>query len=260
MSEQVVEKRTLTNILLSGGMKKQLEAALPRHITADRLARVVVTELRKNPRLQQCDQTSFFGALMVCAQLGLEPCGALGHAYLIPYGKEVQLIIGYKGMIDLTRRSGQVISLSVRAVCENDEFSYSFGLNESLTHTPASGDRGALTHVYAVAKLKDGGIQFDVLSRTEIEKIRNQSKAGKFGPWVTHFEEMAKKTVIRRLFKYLPVSIEMQRAIALDEGTDVGLKASDFIEGEFCAVNEDPPLTEPVNVETEKELEDGVSE
>jgi len=217
-------------------MKPQMALALPKHINAERMARIVLTEIRRVPKLGECGRDSLLGAVMTCSQLGLEPGNGLGHAYLLPFdkrakvggqwqtvGTDCQLIIGYRGMIDLARRSGQIVSLSARAVCQNDRFSYRFGLDETIDHIPADGDRGNLTHVYAVAKLKDGGVQFEVMSRAEIEKVRAGSKAKDNGPWVTHFEEMAKKTAIRRLFKYLPVSIEMQRAVTLDEQGEAGL-------------------------------------
>lgn len=217
-------------------MKPQMALALPKHINADRMARIVLTEIRRTPKLAECNRDSLLGAVMTCSQLGLEPGNSLGHAYLLPFDKrgkvngqwqtvgiDCQLIIGYRGMIDLARRSGQIVSLSARSVFTNDRFSYRFGLDETVEHIPAEGDRGTLTHVYAVAKLKDGGVQFEVMSRAEIEKVRAASKAKDNGPWVTHFEEMAKKTAIRRLFKYLPVSIEMQRAVTLDEQGEAGL-------------------------------------
>jgi recombination protein RecT len=218
-------------------MKPQMALALPKHINAERMARIVLTEIRRVPKLGDCGRDSLLGAVMTCSQLGLEPGNGLGHAYLLPFdkrakvgnqwqtvGTDCQLIIGYRGMIDLARRSGQIVSLSARAVCEKDMFNYRFGLDETIEHVPADGERGNLTHVYAVAKLKDGGVQFEVLSRAEIEKVRAGSKAKDNGPWVTHFEEMAKKTAIRRLFKYLPVSIEMQRAVTIDEQGEAGIR------------------------------------
>lgn len=218
-------------------MKAEIARCLPKHLTADRMTRVALTEVRKNPKLSLCDQASFLGAIMQCSQLGLEPGGVLGHAYLIPFDnnktgkKEVQLIIGYKGLLDLARRSGQIQSLEARAVYSNDKFRVAYGLNPELIHEPnfAAGDRGALTHVYAVAQLAGGGTQFDVLSVAEVQKVRQQSKAGNTGPWVTHFEEMAKKTALRRLFKYLPVSLEIQRAVVMDESNERG----PIIEGEY---------------------------
>ena len=225
------EPKTIAGLLVDPRIKEQMALALPKHLTADRLARIALTEVRKNPKLAQCDQASFLGAVMQCAALGLEPGGALGHAYLIPFKNnrknitEVQFLVGYRGMIDLARRSGQIQSLEARCVYEKDKFSVSLGLDSNLTHEPdwTANDRGKLTFVYAVAKLKDGGIQFDVMSRAEIEKVRTRSRSSNDGPWVTDYDEMAKKTIVRRLFKYLPVSIEMQRAVGLDEQASMGL-------------------------------------
>lgn len=256
-----IEKpKTIASLLTDPNIKQQMALALPKHMTADRLARIALTEVRKNPKLAQCDQTSFLGAIMQLAALGLEPGGALGHAYLLPFDKrekvngqwktvstEVQLIVGYRGMIDLARRSGQIQSIEARAVYAKDSFGVRLGLDSSIEHVPAwdEVDRGELTFVYAVAKLKDGGVQFDVMSRAEIEKIRARSKAGANGPWVSDFEEMAKKTVLRRLFKYLPVSIEMQRAVGLDEQAAAGIDQGNglVIDGNYERVTraEDEP-------------------
>ena len=216
---------TIAGLMNDPRIKSQMALALPKHMTADRLARIALTEVRKTPALGRCDQASFLGAIMQCAQLGLEPGGALGHAYLLPFENrrkgitEVQFIVGYRGMLDLARRSGQILSIEARAVYAADKFHVALGLNPDLTHEPdwEASDRGPLRFVYAVAKLKDGGTQFEVMSRAEIERVRSQSKAGQSGPWVSHFDEMAKKTVIRRLFKYLPVSIELATAVAFDE-------------------------------------------
>lgn len=223
--------------------RDQIAAALPRHMTADRMARIVTTEVRKVPKLLKCDPRSLFGAVIQASQLGLEPGNALGHCYLIPFKQDVTLIIGYRGMIDLARRSGQIISIEARAVRQGDEFRYTFGLSPTLEHTPVAGPDAPLTHVYAVARLKDGGVQWDVMTVDEVNAIRDKSegyrafKAGKIAahPWDGHPEEMSKKTVIRRLFKYLPVSVEFQRAIGLDEQADAGVDQGNrtVIEGDF---------------------------
>lgn len=242
---QKQEKPTTVRQMLVA-YKDQIQAALPKHMDANRMARIVTTELRKTPQLQQCNPITLFGAVIQAAQLGLEPGNALGHCYLIPYKQDVNLIVGYRGMIDLARRSGQIISLSARAVYEADDFQYEFGLDEDLRHVPSTeAERGELTYVYAVAKLQGGGVQFDVMSRIEVEAIRQKSPAGKSGPWVTHFEEMAKKTVIRRLFKYLPVSIEIQKAVALDEMADAGIDQQNdalILDGDWSA---EPETSEP---------------
>jgi recombination protein RecT len=238
-------------MLASPGMQAQIKAALPRHMTPERLARIITTEIRKVPKLAECTPVSFFGAVIQCAQLGLEPGNALGHAYLLPYGKDVQLIIGYRGMIDLARRSGQIISIDARAVYEGDRFECRLGLDPHIDHVPdwtnpnrTKGEK--LQFVYAVAKLKDGGLQFDVMSRAEVEGIRARSKAGGNGPWKTDYQAMALKTVVRRLFKFLPVSIEMQRAVGLDERAEAGLSQDNgaVIDGQFSQIDEDQPVIE----------------
>jgi recombination protein RecT len=233
-------------------IKSQMALALPKHMTADRLARIALTEVRKVPALGRCDQASFLGAIMQCAQLGLEPGGALGHAYLLPFENrkkgitEVQFIVGYRGMLDLARRSGQILSIEARAVYAADTFHVALGLNPDLTHEPdwEAADRGPLRFVYAVAKLKDGGTQFEVMSRAEIERVRSQSKAGQNGPWVSHFDEMAKKTVIRRLFKYLPVSIELATAVALDEQAESNQRQDNAFADSLTIDNETGEITQ----------------
>lgn len=238
--------------------KAEIAKALPRHMTPDRMARIAMTEFRKTPALMKCDPATLFGAVIQCSQLGLEPGGTMGHAYLIPFENrkkgttDVQFIIGYRGMLDLARRSGQILSIEARDVCANDKFTFRYGIDSTIEHVPAEGDRGELTHVYAVAKLRDGGVQFEVLTRHQIEEIRNQSQgyktAIKFNnatsPWIAHFTEMARKTAIRRLFKYLPVSIEIQRAVGLDEAGEAGISQDNefIIDGVANQIPDDPPI------------------
>lgn len=241
---------TLVSLLRSPKVQAQMAMALPKSLTADRLTRIIITECRKTPELLNCSQESFLGSVLQCAQLGLEPGSALGHCYLLPYGKNCQLIIGYRGMIDLARRSGQIASINAYCVYEADEFEYELGLHPDIKHKPSPlADRGAITYVYAVAVLIGGGVQFEVMSRAEIEAVRKQSKAGKNGPWVTHWSEMARKTVVRKLFKYLPVSIEAVRAVEIDERSDRGeaLTENDFIDAAFTDKGvEIQPITPPV--------------
>jgi len=211
--------------------KKEIENALPRHLNPDRMLRIIMTEVQRTPKLLECDQKSLFGAVIQASQLGLEPGSALGHGYLIPFFNsqrrvfEVQFMPGYRGFLDLARRSGAVTNIVSRAVYEGDTFEYEYGLDERIVHRPCDvpEERGDLTYVYAIGFLKDGGKQFEVMSRAEIEAVRSQSKSGTSGPWKTHFDEMARKTVVRRLFKYLPVSIEMQTAVGLDEQAEADL-------------------------------------
>jgi recombination protein RecT len=199
-------------------MKPEIARALPKHLNPERVARIAVTVMRRTPKLAECTPASFLGALMTCAQLGLEP-GPLGHAYLVPYGQEVTFIAGYRGLVDLARRSGLVSSVQARVVRDGDDFDYAFGLEPRLEHTPRADADKPVTHVYAVIKLKDGGVDFDVMTKTEVDAIRKRSKASGSGPWVTDYAEMAKKTVLRRLLKTAPMSVEYQQAVANDEQT-----------------------------------------
>lgn len=230
---------TVADLLTDDRVKKQIALAVPKHMNPERLARVMLTEVRKNPELAKAEPGSFMAAFMQAAQLGLEPGGALGHCYLIPFYNsrkgvtEVQFILGYKGMLDLARRSGEIESIEVRVVHERDKFHVAFGLDSDLQHVPDfdSEDPGAIRFVYAVAKLRGGGRQFEVMPMRDILKVRNGSQGYKRAaaknntdtPWIQHFEEMAKKTVLRRMFKYLPVSIEAARAASNDDAIDMGL-------------------------------------
>lgn len=257
-----VEKKAPTIGELLVAQKKQIEAALPKHMTADRMLRIVMTEIRKNPKLKQCTSQSLIGAVIQCSQLGLEP-GLLGHSYLIPYDKkeggrvvetECQFMVGYKGMIDLSRRSGQVASISVHAVFDKDHFVYSYGLSEKCEHVPAEKDRGEFKGVYGVIRYKDGSYQFEYMSKNDIDKIRERSKAKNNGPWVTDYIEMARKTIIRHMFKYMPISIEIQKAVALDEAAERGEQENSIIiDGEF-EVEQTAALTEkePTTLDTTK--------
>lgn len=238
--------------VLSDQFKKQLALAVPKHLNADRMARIAATEVRKNKALLNTEPTSFLGSVMQAAQLGLEPGSALGQAYLVPYGNQCQLIIGYKGMIDLARRSGQVLSLNAYAVREGDDFNFQLGLKPDIHHVPSlEADRikKPITYVYAVATLKGGGYQFEVMSRAEVEAVKAKAKSKNI--WNSYFEEMAKKTVIRRLFKYLPVSIEALEITNADAKREAGEKVEpddvinieavsveDFEDGEVISTQE----------------------
>jgi recombination protein RecT len=203
--------------------KAQLARALPRLMDPDRFARILITECKANPQLLKAEPTSMMAAVMKAAALGLEP-GPLGHCYFVPFrngktGKtEVTFIIGYKGIIDLARRSGQVSELYAEVVYEGDEFAYQLGLNRDLTHkrTPMS-KRDHVTHAYAIAKYRDGGFDFRVLDEIEIAARRARSKASKDGPWVTDYDPMCRKTAVRALAPYLPLTIEVARTLDTDE-------------------------------------------
>jgi recombination protein RecT len=201
--------------------KPQIARALPRHIDIERFTRIALTTLRQTPQLQQTTPESFLGAIMLAAQLGLEP-GPLGQAYIVPFNNkgrmEAQFIVGYKGYIDLARRSGQLLSIEVRTVYEADEFEYSFGLDGDIRHIPSRAeDRGNPVMWYGIAKFKDGGLYYEVMSRGDIERYRKRSKAPNSPAWTQDYDAMAKKTVVRRMAPWLPMSVEAQQVAASDE-------------------------------------------
>lgn len=230
--------------LLANNMKS-IMAALPSHMKPERLARIVMTTVQKNPKLLECTQESFLGCVLSCAALGLEPDGLMGQAYLIPF-KDYRnkrtictLIPGYKGLIKLARQSGEVSTIDAHEVRIGDQFDYRYGSDPFLRHQPAEcpivdvhikkGEAnsptvkapdpdwrpGEITHFYAITKLRDGTTQFVVMPRWEVDEIRdgsqNYQSAKKFNsdtPWETDYPEMGKKTAIRRLSKMIPASVE----------------------------------------------------
>lgn len=198
----------------------QIAKALPSVVTPERFSRMVLTAVTRTPKLAECTPQSFVGAMLVAAQLGLEPNTPLGQAYLIPYGKECQFQIGYKGLIDLAYRSGQIKCIMAEIVYEKDEFAFEYGLNPVLKHKPAMSERGAAKWVYAIYKLNDGGFSFKVMSMYDvIAHGKKYSKTFNNGPWQTALEEMAKKTVLKQLLKYAPLKSEFVRGTAYDEHT-----------------------------------------
>lgn len=205
-------------------MDGEIRKALPSVITPERFTRIVLSAISVNPKLGSCTPASFLGAMMTSAQLGLEVNTPLGQAYVIPYNNkgtlEAQFQLGYKGLIDLAYRSGEVAVIQAHVVYENDEFECAYGLEPKLSHRPADHDRGEPIKVYAVFKTKDGGFGFEVMSMEDIRKHASKfSKAYSSGysPWQTNFEEMAKKTVLKRVLKYAPLKSDFVRAAVQDE-------------------------------------------
>lgn len=204
--------------------KKQFNNALPQHINTDRFVRIAITTIRLNPKLAKCNPESLIGALMVSAQLGLEP-GTLGQCYLIPFENkkagtvECQFQIGYKGLIELLRRSGQLSDIYSYTVYENDDFNIEYGLSRTLTHKPNFDERGEIKGFYAVAILKDGAKAFEYMTKDEVVKHEEKYRKGSYknDVWNKNFEEMAQKTVVKKLLKWLPVSVEFLEMAAKDE-------------------------------------------
>lgn len=239
--------------------KKALEAVLPRHMHADRMLKIAMHALRTTPALNECNVQSLLGAVVQCSQIGLEPNTVLGHAYLLPFNnrrenrKDVQLIIGYKGLIDLARRSGQIETIAAHPVHERDHFDISYGTAPRIEHKPALSDRGQVIGFYAVATFKGGGYQFEFMSREEVDAVRNGSQGyqsavryKKDHPWISHYTEMGRKSVIRKMAKYLPLSIEFATAATLDAMAEGGKEQNleTVLEGDYSVLSEDAPPVE----------------
>lgn len=207
-------------------IKNGWDQVLPAICTPERFARVALTCLKKDHKLMQAIQSaegraSIAKAFMQCAELGIEPDGR--RAYLIPYKNNIQLIIDYKGIAELAMRSGFVANIHADKVCENDEFEYNIGIVERHKIDFKS-DRGAPYAYYAVVTFKDGTKKYEVMSKQDIDAIKERSSAWKgykkYGtecPWNTDYDEMAKKTVFKRLAKWIPQSPELRQAIDIDD-------------------------------------------
>lgn len=215
------EKKTMQTYIKS--MEGEIKKALPSVITPERFTRMVLSAISTNPKLGSCTPSSFLGAMMSAAQLGLEPNTPLGQAYILPYQNkgtlEAQFQLGYKGLIDLAYRSGEVELVQAHIVYENDIFECEFGLEAKLRHIPADSERGNAVKVYAMFKTKSGGYGFEVMS---MDDVRNHAKkyskaySSSYSPWSTNFEEMAKKTVLKRCLKYAPLKSDFVKAVVQD--------------------------------------------
>ena len=224
----------------------EIKNALPEVMKPERFTRMALSTLNNNPKLRECSQITFLAAMMNAAQLGLEPNTPLGQAYLIPYrnhGKmECQFQLGYKGLIDLVYRNPNIQTVQAQCVYENDEFDYELGLEPKLVHKPALTDRGKLILVYALWKAENGGYGFEVMSKDDIDthaRKYSQSYSSTSSPWKSNYEEMAKKTVIKKCLKYAPLRSDMLRAVSTDEtikssiSVDMSEVAPNEVEGEY---------------------------
>lgn len=201
-------------------LKTAIAEAAPRHLTPERAIRVALTSLRRTPKLLECDTASVIKAVIEASQLGLEVDGVLGQAYLVPFGRECQMIIGYRGLIELCRRSGEIDVIKANVVRQDDEFDW-MDVPPKLEHKSAGNADKPITHVYAWVQLRNGGTDFVVWSVDEIEAHRKRySRAQKGSAWETAWDWMAKKTVLRQLCKLLPLSTEYHRAVIQDEYRD----------------------------------------
>ena len=249
---QVPDRKHLTMQDYIERMQGEIAKALPSVLTPERFTRITLSALSSNPTLQQCSPKSFLGAMMTAAQLGMEPNTPLGQAYLIPYknhGKEeCQFQLGYKGLIDLAYRSGQIKTIQAQIVHKNDEFKVEYGTNNSLVFKPKmDGDPGEAVSVWGMFQTKDGGYGYEVMSIDAVRNFaRKYSKAFSNGPWQTNFEEMAKKTVLKKALKYAPLSSDFKRGLSADETIKTEISDDMFsepdetvIEAEGYAVDEE---------------------
>lgn len=250
MSEAIQKKSTTDTLAgLLRDRKDSIAQLVPEHLTPERLMRIAVNCVAKTPQLQSCSPTSLLQCVLAAAELGLEPGGALGQFYLVPFGNVATPIIGYRGLLELARRSGQIASIRAVIVYTKDTFEMTEGIQQTITHKRyLEGDAGPMRYVYAVAVLKDGSVQVEVMSKAQVDAIRARSRSGNSGPWATDYDEMAKKTALRRLAKWLPLSSErFEKALELDN--------SDYVEGEVvgeAVTSEAISLKERVAAKTRK--------
>lgn len=231
------KEKTLRTLVEGEDFQKHLAAVLPDSMTTREFTRLAFGAFRTTPHLLDSTPESFLNALAGCAAVGLRPNTPEGFAYLIPYKiknsdrYECQLVLGYKGLCQLMYRSNKISTITGHAVRQGDEFSYERGLNEHLRHidhTPPaapqqSGQTGAnCIAVWVIITMKDGAKAWDVMQRPDIDNIRKRSPAGANGPWVTDYEPMALKTLLRRMSKLMPMSAQDMQVVAADEAIEAG--------------------------------------
>ncbi|MBD8916163.1 MAG: recombinase RecT [Pseudobutyrivibrio sp.] len=218
-------------------LEPEIKRALPSVITPERFTRMALSAINNTPKLAECTQMLFLAALMNAAQLGLEPNTPLGQAYLIPYQNkgilECQFQLGYKGLINLAYRNEQLQTIQAQCVYSHDSFEYELGLNATLVHKPTLEDRGELIAVYALFKLCNGGYGFEVMSRHDIDvHAQKYSKtiSSAYSPWNTAYNDMAMKTVVKKLLRFAPLKSDFLRAVATDETvkTEIGVDMSEI--------------------------------
>ena len=231
----------------------EIQKVLPSVISPQQFLRLTLNAIQSTPHLMECTMPSFYGAVMQCAQLGLKP-NVNGEAYLIPFKNnkkggayECQFIVGYKGLMLLARRSGEVASIDAQTVYENDEFDLSYGFDPMLVHKPyLKGDRGKPVGFYATVMLKDGGKSAHYMTVEDAQKYgKRYSKAYNNSPWMTDFEAMAKKSCLRQVLKYAPMSTDVDGAIRTDEKV-LKFEENKELDGGIVEIEEDEPTAEDI--------------
>ena len=267
-SNGVAKKALTPEQTLNGLLKRmgpEIQRALPKHMDADRMARIALTAVRTTPKLLECDQMSFLAAIMQSAQLGVEPNTGLGQAYLIPYGKQVQFQLSYKGLIDLAVRSGQYKAIYAHEVYADDEFEFSYGLTKDLVHKPAAIPAGEPIGYYAVYHLQNGGYDFVYWTKERIDfhanKFSQAVQKGWTSPWKTNYDAMAKKTVLKEVLKYAPKSIELQKTVEADSTikNEISQDMSDIIDvTDYTVLEDDQPEVQEETKESVKEKKQSI--
>jgi recombination protein RecT len=228
--------------------KAEFAKLLPSHLSAEKLLKVAINCIAKTPELQACSIESVLRCVYASAELGLELGGVMGYAYMLPFDGVATFVIGYRGLLKLVTNSGEVSSVRAVVVRKKDIFRYSEGLSQRVLHEPfLDGDAGELVRVYSVATMKDGTKTAEFMTRAQVDAIKARSRIGakNKGPWLTDYEEMAKKTVVRRHSKYLPMSDEVREMLGKDE---------DVIDGEIAARDGVPAATETAEKKSRRRL------
>lgn len=236
-------------------LQPEIDRALPQHMTGDRMARLLLTAVRKTPKLAGCTPASFAGAVLTSSALGLEPNTPEGECYLIPYGQECQLVIGYRGLTKLFWQSPLAKHVDAQPVYENDEFDWAYGTDPYLRHRPASGDRGEVIYYYGTASLTTGATNFQVLTPEDVKALRQ----GKVGPDPKFkggdpMKWMERKTALKQALKTMPKATSLTTAIAADETGGNALRRQQILEGASPLSIEAPP--EGVDAETGEVLDE----
>lgn len=252
LTKQQSQMKNLSDVLNDPVNMAKIQAGAPKYLNSDALIRIALTAVGKSEKLLQCSAGSILQALMDCAAYGLLPSSATNEAHLVPFGKNVVLVVGYKGLIKMATNTGLVSGVRVRKVYENDKFVCEMGLDEKLEHIPAPGDRGKFKGAYAVVQFSDGEKDWSYLSIEDgLAHGKRFSKSFNNGPWKTDPESMVCKTVVRMALKYVPASPESERlsiAIARDEKME---SSQDFLNIPSTSDKEDIPEPEVLDVDSE---------
>lgn len=251
--EKALAKRPLETLReLLWQNRAYFSRVLPKHLPAERLIQVALAAAGRDDGLLACTPTSVLRSMMIAAQLGLDPSGVLGSGYLVPFRNnktgrmEAQFIAGYRGLLDLARRSGEVVGAEAHVVYERDQFTFSFGIVPEVKHVPFLGDdRGQPLAAYAIVRLRTSPTpQIEIMSKAQIEKVRQASQAKNAGPWQTWWDEMARKSVLRRALKYAPLSADAIIALAVEERAEEGVTDVSDLLPELPAVAEEAGATQ----------------